>query len=73
MPFIRETTGGVPLISDIPPFFLCFLAGSWSVAIAYQLKSIYFCPGFDAKDARHRAGSLPANPFFTHRVRVDLC
>lgn len=58
---------------DIPPLFLCFWAGSRHVAIAYLIKSIYFCAGFDAKDARHRAGSLPANPFFTHRVRVVIC
>lgn len=43
------------------------------MAIAYLVKSIYFCTGFDAKDARHRAGSLPANPFLTNRVRVELC
>lgn len=43
-------------MSYIPPFFLCSLAGSWPIAIAYLVKSIYFCAGIEVKDARPRAG-----------------
>lgn len=32
-----------------------------------------FALGHGAKDARSRAGSLPASPFSNNRVRVEIC